>query len=252
MTRSRPASIFAPMSARVLAMFLVLAGCGSAGAGGGGGDPVTWIEAASIDAQQAQVLGILTSGAGDLLVRGEETDSLTIQYVASAGTINERFENPVETIDKEDSVFVTVRPGTDVSIDLNLIAPEKMIVGLRDEGRNVIFRNVENRVDVFLHTGGSLDLEDIEGPLTIADRAGRGPIVIRDDGGGITIDDVKNSVKIETGDGDVAVVNAGANVELVMGAGRLVLREIAGNVTYRKTGGGEVIVEGVTGSVQRR
>ncbi|MFN2431411.1 MAG: hypothetical protein ABR599_01060 [Gemmatimonadota bacterium] len=240
----------------LLALLLVLAACaprqGRDSAGG------TQVNRSSVRAGDARVLQILTTGTGTLLVRGEETDSLSVEYVATSPTRAASYRVPVETIDKPDTLIVTIHASTVSHIDLHLTMPERMTVGLRDEARDVTFRNVENRVDVHLHPRGSLDFDDIEGPLQIVDGVGpirvrdvRGPVVIQDEGGGISVVEVKNSVRIETRRGDVTLHQVGGDVNVVMGTGDLVVREVGGKLTYRKSGPGQVTIEEVAGAVER-
>lgn len=254
----RPAApLRRPIRSLVPLLWLVPLGC--APARGGGGPSFEQLEASSIDASRATVLALLTSGRGSLIVFGSETDSLAVRYAVSSPTRAGLFRNQVETIDKDDSLLVAIRPTPGSTIDLQIEMPERLTVDLRDEGRDVIFRNVENRVDVFQHTSGSLNFDDIEGPLTISDGVGpirihdvRGPILISDQGGGIRIQDVKNTVHIEArGSGDLLIENVGGDVSVTAGAGRLTVRDVAGALRYRKTGPGEVAIERVSGAVER-
>jgi hypothetical protein len=247
------------MSTRLAALF-VLPACLACGGlpPPGSADRCQDVRASAIPVDRARVLGILTSGSGNLIVRGTDSDSLSVLYSRSASG-RACYSPPIETIDKADSLFVTIDDTTTSPIDLQIGMPEDLTLDLRDAARDIIVRNVENRVDVFLHARGSLDFDDIEGPLTIEDGVGpirihdvRGPIVIRDDGGGITITEVKNTVNVETGGGDVTITNTGADVELVMGAGRLVVRDVGGSLRYRKTGPGEITITNVTGGVTRQ
>ena len=228
---------------------------------GHGREPSTFqqVQVSALPADGARVLGILTVGEGNLLVTGHDRDSLTVSYAVSAASRAAAFTNPVETIDKADSLFVTMPRDFSGRIDLHVEMPEEMAVALRDEGRRVRFRNVENRVDVFTHSGGALDFDDIEGPLTVQDGPGpiaihdvRGPIAIQDQGGGITIREVQNSVRIVTRGGDVRIEGVGGGVDVEAGSGRLTIRGVKGDVSYRKTGTGEVSVEDVRGEVRRR
>ena len=242
-------------SPALLACGLLLAGCAS----GRRGEPgFEQIQTTSVPAAGARILGLLTSGQGSLVVYGSETDSLSVRYAVSAETRAGLFRNQVETIEKDDSLFVTIRPIATSSIDLQVEMPEGLAVNLRDEGRNVVLRNTENRVDVFLHAGGSLDFDDIDGPLQIQDGTGpirihdvRGPIVIDDKGGGIVVRQVTNSIRIGAGPGDITIEHVSRDVHVTMGPGRLTIRQVEGNVAYRKTGSGEVTIESVKGTVER-
>ena len=217
------------------------------------------IEATAVHAGHAKVLGLLTSGPGRLVVYGSETDSLSVRYALSTTTRAGLVRNQVETIDKPDSLFVTIRPAEGSTIDLQVEMPERLAVVLRDEGRDVIIRNVENRVEVMLHTGGSLDVDDVEGPLRIHDERGpirihdvRGPVDVVDAGGRIVIDDVKNSVRVQTGTGAVTISDVEADVDVITGPGDLVVRDVKGALAYTKRGGGRVTIERVAGGVTRR
>lgn len=217
------------------------------------------VEVSAVHAGGVKVLGLLTSGPGRLVVYGTDTDSLSVRYSLSATTRAGLLRNQVETIDKPDSLVVTIRPEPGSTIDLQIEMPERLAVTLRDEGRDVIVRNVENSVNVVLHAGGSLDVDDVEGPLRIHDEAGpvrihdvRGPIDLVDSGGGIVIDDVKNSVRVQTGTGPVTITDAGADVDVVAGPGDLVVRDVEGTLRYTKRGGGRVTIERVAGGVERR
>jgi hypothetical protein len=219
---------------------------------------VVQIETASVPAVDVRYVGILTNGGGSLLLAGGERDSVFVRYALSAQNKAALFRNQVETIDKEDSIFVAIRPSTGTTIDLQVEMPERVTLGLRDEARDVLVRNIESRVEVAMHAGGSLDFDDIEGPLTILDGGGpirihdvRGPIVIRDEGGSVRIREVKNSVRIESRGGDVTLESVGSNVTVSAGPGELTIRGVQGTVSYRKTGPGKVTIEDVTGGVER-
>ena len=242
----------AVLRAALLAPLLLACASGQRGAG------FEQLQTTAVDATGASVLGLLTSGRGNLVVIGQETDSLHVNYAVSTPSRDGLFRNQVETIDKEDSLFVTIRPATNATIDLQVQTPERLRLLLTDEGRDVIVRNIENRVDVARRGGGLLDLEDIEGPLTIDDGTGairirdvRGPIVIDDAGGDIAIHDVKNSVRIDTQSGDLTIEQAGADVTVTAGPGDLTIRDVSGKVAYRKIGTGRVTVERVAGGVER-
>lgn len=217
------------------------------------------VEMTAISAAGVKVLGLLTSGPGRLVVYGGEGDSLSVAYSLSATTRAGLLRNQVETIDKPDSLIVTIRPEPGSTIDLQIEMPERLAVALRDEGRHVIVRNVENRVTVMLHTGGSLDVEDVEGALRIHDEGGpvrihdvRGPIDLVDSGGGIVIDDVKNGVRVQTGTGSVAITGVEGDVDVVTGPGDLLVQDVEGRLRYTKRGGGRVTIEDVAGGVERR
>jgi len=221
-------------------------------------DSRTIVNLTAIPAAHVQFLGVLTLGQGSLIVFGSETDSLFVRSVVSTQTQAEASRVQVETIDKPDSLFVTTRPTSTASVDLQVEAPEKLRLHLTDEGRDVIVRNIENQVDAFRTGRGSLDIDDVEGPLTIQDGTGpikihdaRGPLVINDEGGGIQINDVKNSVRIETGGGDVTIEQVRADVSVFAGPGNLTVRDVVGKVSYRKTGSGRVTIERVTGAVEK-
>jgi hypothetical protein len=249
------------LSTRVRAACLVilpwiLLGCASAS---GRGERFEQIQVASLPAVDAKTLGVLTSGRGSLLIFGSNSDSLTVRYAVSTQSRAGLFRNQVETIDKGDSLLVAIRPTAGSAIDLQVEAPEQVAVQLvDDEGRQVVVRNLENRVDVIRHRDGSLDLDDIDGPLVIQDGAGsirvhdvRGPIVIRDDGGDVVIEGVTNSVVMESRQGDVRIEGVGQDVRLELGRGELVVRDVAGKLSYRKTGPGRVTIERVVGGVEK-
>lgn len=226
---------------------------------GGEGETFKQIQSTSLPARHVHFLGLLTSGQGNLVLTGMETDSLTVSYLVSAANRAGLFPNQVETIDKSDSLLVTIRPAKGSSVDLQVQMPEKLAVELHDEQRAVRFQNIENRVEVLLHGTGSLDFDDIEGPLTIQDGTGsikihdtRGPLRIVDQGGGITIDEVKNSVTIEAQAGDIVITNVNKDVNVTAGPGSLTIRGVAGKVSYKKTGTGQVTIENVTGGVEKR
>lgn len=215
------------------------------------------LQATSVFAGNARILGLLTSGQGNLLVLGNESDSLSVRYAVSTETRAGLFRNQVETIDKGDSLYVTIRPTASSSIDLQIESPEKLAVHLTDEGRDVIFRNIENRVAVFRHGAGSLNFDDIEGPLTIQDGTGpirihdvRGPIVIYDETGEIRVREVDNSLRIESRAGDVTIEEVGGDVSVIAGRGRLTVRDVKGNLSYKKSGTGGVSIEGIAGQVE--
>ncbi len=216
------------------------------------------LQASTIFAGGASLLGVLTSGPGNLVLFGGDGDSLAVRYALSSQTRAGLFRNQVETIDKGDSLFVSIRPTQGSRVDLQLEMPEDLAVDLRDDGgRDTVFRNIENRVTV-IHGGGSLDFEDIEGPLSIRDGGGpirirdvRGPLVVEDEGGGIRITEVQNSVRIQAAAGDVTLEKVGGDVRVQMGAGRLTVRDVTGRLTYGKSGSGEVVVERIEGGVER-
>jgi hypothetical protein len=233
-----------------------LLGCASAA---GAGRSFQQLQVASIPAHNARILGLLTNGVGSLVVVGDEGDSLSVRYSVSADSRAGLFRNQVETIDKGDSVFVTIRPAQVVRVDLQVEMPEKLSVGLRDDQRQVVFRNVENRIDVFAHPGGgSLDFDDVEGSLTVKDGPGpirihdvRGPILIVDEGGGIRIDEVTNTVSIDARSGSLSIQRVGGDVNVTAGDGDLTIRDVTGRVSYKKTGRGKVTIEAIAGGVEK-
>ncbi len=251
--RSRTA---APTASLLSACALAaLAACASAPGGDGS---LTAIQSTSLPAANMKHVGVLTEGEGSLLLTGSDTDSLAVRYALNARSRSALFRNQVETIDKGDTTLVTIRPTPGTSIDLQVEMPERVTLSLRDEARDVIVRNIQNRVDVALHPGGSLEFDDIEGPLTILDGGGpirlhdvRGPIEIRDAAGAITIREVANSVKIDSRVGDVALENVRGDVTLSVGPGDLTVREVTGKLSYRKIGPGKVTIENVAGGVEK-
>lgn len=250
----RPAACVFVTAAAALGAGL-LAGCAF---GGRGARPASHIQVASVQAIDVKVLVLLMTGRGSLIIRGGETDSLTVRSAVSTATAAGRYRVPVETVDKGDSLLVTTSPSAAIRIDLQMDAPEDLAVNLMDEGRDVILRNVENRVDVVRHLGGSLDLEDIEGPLAINDGPGpirvhdvRGPIAINDGGGEVSVSEVQNSLRIESRGGDVTVENVEGDVIIRAGPGRLTVRSVGGRLSYRKAGAGQVRIEGIAGGVQK-
>jgi hypothetical protein len=248
---ARSASLLSACTLAALAVW----SCASASGGGGS---VTAIQSTGMLAANMKHVGVLTEGEGSLLLSGSDTDSLVVRYALNARTRSALFRNQVETIDKGDTAFVTIRPTPGTSIDLQVEMPEHVSLSLRDEARDVLVRNMENRVDVALHAGGSLELDDIEGQLVILDGGGpirvhdvRGPIEIRDESGRITIREVANSVTIDSRVGDVAIESVRGDVTLSVGPGDLTVRDVTGKLSYRKIGPGKVTIENVAGGVEK-
>jgi hypothetical protein len=250
-----PAAGFSALTLSALAA-LWAAGCASASSGKG--ESFAAILSTAAPAVNARHVGVLTVGKGRLLLTGSDTDSVLVHYAVKARSRNDLFASPVQIIEKGDTLLVTIEPLPDASLDLQVEMPEHVTLALRDEARDVTVRNIENRVEVALHSGGALELDDIEGPLTILDGGGpirvhdvHGPIDIRDEGGPITIQEVANGVSIDSKIGDITLEKVRGDVRLSMGAGNLTVRGVTGKLSYRKTGAGKVTVQDVAGGVEK-
>jgi hypothetical protein len=218
----------------------------------------TLVQSVSLSAAGIQHVGVLTEDKGSLVLEGGDKDSLIVSYVLNARNPRGIFPNQVETIDKGDTMVVGIHPTPGTSIDLRVTMPERVTLLIQDQARDVIVNNIENRVDVLMHAGGSLEFDDVEGPLSIADGGGpirlhhvRGPIEIRDESGRIDIREVSNNVTIDSRVGDVALEKVGGDVTLSVGAGDLTVRDVTGKLIYRKVGPGKVTIENVAGGVEK-
>ena len=247
------AALVAPIPAWAF-IVAALSSCAT-GAGGGGDGTKAFVTSTSLPASQIEHVAVVTEGKGSLLLQGGDADTLEVSYVQSGP---ELLQNQVETIDKGDTMVVGIHPTKGSSIDLRVSMPERVTLALEDEAREVVVNNIENRVDVLMHAGGSLQFDDIEGPLTIVDGGGpirlhdvRGPIEIRDESGLVDIHEVTNSVKIESQRGDVTLDNVGGDVTLTVGPGDLSVTNVTGKLAYRKTGSGRVRIENVAGGVEK-
>ncbi len=256
--RLRRALHAAGFPALALPALATLLGVGCASAASGTGESYAAIQSTAAPAADARYVGVLTVGEGRLLLMGSDTDSVLVHYAVNARSREDRFASPVEIIEKGDTLLVTIHPLPDASLDLQVEMPEHVTLALRDQARDVTVRNIDNRVEVALHSGGSLELDDIEGPLTILDGGGpirvhdvRGPIDIRDEGGPITIHEVANGLSIDSQVGDITLESVRGNVRLSMGAGNLTVREVTGKLSYRKTGAGKVTIQDVAGGVEK-
>jgi hypothetical protein len=235
---------------------LLTSGCASAPAGEG--ESFAAVQSTGASAENVKHVGVLTVGKGSLLLTGGDKDSVLVRYAVSSRSRSALFRNQVETIDKGDTMLVTIRPTAGTSIDLQVEMPEHVTLSLRDEARAVTVHNIGNRVEVALHSGGSLDFDEIEDAITVLDGGGpirihdvRGPIEIRDESGTIAIRKVTDSVKIDSRVGDVSLEEVGGDVTISAGPGDLTVRGVKGKLSYRKIGTGKVTIEDVAGGVEK-
>jgi hypothetical protein len=241
-----------------LSALAALLGAGCASAASGTGESFAAIQSTAAPAASARYVGVLTVGEGRLQLTGSDTDSVLVHYAVNARSRNDLFASPVQIIEKGDTLLVTIEPLPNASLDLQVEMPEHVTLALRDQARDVTVRGIDSRVEVALHSGGSLEFDDIEGPLTILDGGGpirvhdvRGPIDIRDEGGPITIHKVANGVSIDSKIGDITLESVRGDVRLSMGAGNLTVHGVTGKLSYRKAGAGKVTIEDVTGGVEK-
>ena len=206
---------------------------------------VVAMKSGTLAAGDLEALSVYT-GVGDLKVTGVEGApeievTLTIRgHGPWAKKACDPDSLPLDLEDLGDGTaeLVVVLPNemsSTCSIDVEVVMPSTMFLGVVDEMGDITIRDV-----------AALYLEDGSGDVNVGDVAGDVEIV--DDSGDIVVTDVVGCVDVDDGLGDLSIVTVSGDVSVNDTNGDLVVREVAGRVDI-VDGSGDISVTEVGGDV---
>lgn len=230
---------------------------------------------------------VLQTGAGDLIVRGEDGRSAANASGRACASSQDLLDKvQLETRRDGDAVYIkTLMPSWDdetyafnryAYIDLTVLAPKTAELALEDSSGDLKVSSLASAV--VADSSGDQTIRDIAGALEVSDSSGDieiervgGKLKLKDSSGDVDVDDVKGDVEVTVdSSGDMEIVRVAGSVHIhndssgeieIRGVQRDVLidsdssgsirvEDVGGDFVVRSDGSGGISHDRVTGKVQ--
>lgn len=230
---------------------------------------------------------VLGTGAGDLIVRGEDGRTAANASGKACASSQELLDEiQLESRREGDTVHIrTVMPSWDddtfafnryAYLDLTVLAPKSAVLSLEDSSGDLKLSGVQSAT--VADSSGDQSIRDIAGALEVTDSSGDieidrvgGALTLKDSSGDISVDDVKGDVlvsvdssgdmEIERVAGSVHILNdSSGGIEIsnvdrdvtidIDSSGSIHVERVGGDFTVRSDGSGGITHDRVMGKVQ--
>ncbi len=218
---------------------------------------------ARLDTQGVRSI-VITAGAGDLKIRGSDTNALAATGRACASNEELLSGIQLDTRREGDTLHLTARtPETDGNLltlsryarmNLDVSLPNSIAIEVNDGSGDTEIANVASaRVT---DGSGDLEIKHVSGDLDVTDSSGEleiehvdGNVTVRDSSGDLEIDHVRGAVLIEVdSSGDIHIAEVGSVHIRNDSSGEIVAQRVKGDVTIDNDSSGDIRVEDVAGN----
>jgi Putative adhesin len=208
---------------------------------------------------------VIKAGAGGLIVRGADRDSVEARGRACASSQDLLNAIQLETRRDGDTVYVkTVFPEDDASwfvftryayLDLTLNVPKSAALSIEDGSGDLELYDA--RTAVVTDSSGDQTLRNIAGDLDVTDSSGdiriehvAGNLSLKDSSGDIDVRDVQGNVEVPVdSSGDMSFVKVAGNVQIVNdSSGDIEIDDVQRDVTIDVDSSGGIHAERVGGN----
>ncbi|MDZ7262326.1 MAG: DUF4097 domain-containing protein, partial [candidate division KSB1 bacterium] len=140
--------------------------------------------------------------------------------------------------------FPRFRRGHRLRVHFDVVVPYEYNLDIRTASGSISVHDLKGRVELNT-SGGSLNLGQIEGPITgetsggsIRIQGAKGRVNVHTSGGSISIGETTGSVAAETSGGSISLDGVGDDVKVHTSGGSLDLKKLKGSVEASTSGGG--------------